>query len=139
MILASETAIGPHYKECVDTLSRTLYEAELNIDYEQKYQDFQTHLITKNLSLSIEETIANAAVKASFDIEAKLIVAFTNSGHTAKIVQKYKPACPILAVSASESTVRQCMIMKGIFYMLVGSLLGAESLLDKVKQECIAR
>jgi len=86
MILAAETAVGPHYKECVDMMSRILYEAELNIDYEQKYQDFQSHLSSRSLTLSIEETIANAAVKASFDIEAKLIIAFTNTGHTAKIV-----------------------------------------------------
>ena len=46
-------------------------------------------LIKKEMSLNVEEAIANAAVKASYDLEAKLIVAFTNSGHTAKIVQKY--------------------------------------------------
>lgn len=31
------------------------------------------------------------------------------------------------------------MLSKGIYYLLVGSLIGADSLLDKVKKEAITR
>jgi len=89
--------------------------------------------------LSIAETIANCAVKASYEMSAKLIIVFTNSGQSAKLVSKYNPQCPILAVSASDKSAKQCMITKGIFYMLVGSLIRAESLIGKVKQECMER
>ena len=33
--------------------------------------------------MNIEETISNCAVKASYGIDAKLIIVFTNSGHSA--------------------------------------------------------
>lgn len=93
----------------------------------------------QNISLSISETISNCAVKAAYEMNAKLIIVFTNSGHSAILVQKYKPHCPILAVSASDKAAKQCMISKGIFYLLVGSLIGAESLLDTVKKEAISK
>lgn len=44
-----------------------------------------------------------------------------------------------MAVSASDTSAKQIMISKGIFYLLVGSLIGAESLLDKVKKEAMNR
>lgn len=58
------------------------------------------------MQLSIEETISNSAVKASYEIGAKLIIVFTSSGHSAMLVQKYKPKCPILAVSSSDKAAK---------------------------------
>ncbi len=72
-------------------------------------------------------------------MNASLIIVFTNSGSSALLVQKYKPQCPILAVSASDKAAKSCMVSRGIFYMLVGSLIGAESLLDTVKKEAVER
>jgi pyruvate kinase len=45
-------------------------------------------------------------VKASYEMSAKLIIVFTNSGHSAMLVQKYRPKCPILAVSASDKAAK---------------------------------
>ena len=68
-------------------------------------------------------------------MEAKLIIVFTNSGSSAILVSKYRPHCPILAVSASDTSAKQIMISRGIFNLLVGSLIGADSLLTKVLSE----
>ncbi len=59
-------------------------------------------IMSSGLQLSISETISNVAVKAAYEMNAKLIIVFTNSGSTAILVQKYKPHCPILAVSAND-------------------------------------
>ena len=58
------------------------------------------------MQLSISETISNVAVKAAYEMNAKLIIVFTNSGSSAMLVQKYKPSCPILAVSASDKAAK---------------------------------
>lgn len=57
-------------------------------------------------SLSISEAISNCAVKAAYEINAKLIIVFTNSGHSAMTVSKYRPKCSVLAVSASDKSVK---------------------------------
>jgi pyruvate kinase len=56
--------------------------------------------------LSIAETISNVAVKAAYEMNARLIIVFTNSGQSAMTVQKFKPHCPILAVSASDKSAK---------------------------------
>ncbi len=89
--------------------------------------------------MSMTETICNCAVKAAYEMNAKLIIVFTNSGSSAIMVSKYRPRCPILAVSASDKSAKQIMISRGIFYLLVGSLIGSESLLEKVRFEALAR
>lgn len=93
----------------------------------------------QDMQLSMAETICNCSVKAAYEMNAKLIIVFTNSGSSAILVSKYRPQCPILAVSASDTSAKQIMISRGIFNMLVGSLIGADSLLDKVISEAKAR
>ena len=96
-------------------------------------------IMQQNLQLSMAETICNCAVKAAYEMDAKLIIVFTNSGSSAILVSKYRPKCPILAVSASDTSAKQIMIHRGIFNLLVGSLIGADSLLEKVMSEAKGR
>lgn len=63
-------------------------------------------IFDSNTSLSIGEAISNCAVKAAYEISAKLIIVFTNSGSSAITVSKYRPQCPILAVSASDKSAK---------------------------------
>jgi pyruvate kinase len=56
-------------------------------------------VLEKFSSLSAEESICSSAVKTAFDTKAKLIVTVTECGKTARLVSKYHPACPILALT----------------------------------------
>lgn len=132
-ILSSETSVGPFYQEACEMMSKIAYEAEQHIDYERNYNEIQTHIMQSGNTLSISETISNVAVKAAYEMNAKLIIVFTNTGNSAYKVKKFRPHCPILAVSSYDKSAQQCMISKGIFYLLVGSLIAGDSLLDKVK------
>ena len=88
--------------------------------------------------MSIEESMSNNAVSASYMLNAKLIILFSNSGEQAITVAKYHPQCPVLAVLSSESFAKNVMLHSGIFYMTVGSQLGRESLVDTVKKEAVS-
>ncbi len=57
--------------------------------------------------ISICEAIASASVEMAIDIQAKLIVALTDSGYTAKCIAKYRPEARVLAVTATSSVARQ--------------------------------
>jgi pyruvate kinase len=43
-------------------------------------------IMSQNVQLSIAETISNVAVKAAYEMNAKLIIVFTNSGSSAMLV-----------------------------------------------------
>lgn len=92
--------------------------------------------------LSVAESIANCAVRASYEVNAKLIIVFTNTGESALSVRKYGPKCPVLAVSGSNNKFGStlCMLTRGIFHHQVGSLIGCDNLIDSnLKKEAIDR
>ena len=43
------------------------------------------------------ESVCSSAVKTVIDSDCKLIIALTETGHTARVIAKYRPPCPILA------------------------------------------
>ena len=75
--------------------------------------DFKNLPNPNNLSedlVAAEEIVSGCAVKASFDIRARLIVVFTHSGLTVRKIAKHKPKCPILAVSPNEWVCKALLI-----------------------------
>lgn len=88
---------------------------------------------------STEETISSCAVKASFDVKANLIVVFTHSGITARKVAKHKPKCPVLAVTPNDWAAKGIILHRGCEAMLVGSLVGSDTLINKVLEEAFER
>jgi pyruvate kinase len=85
---------------------------------------------------STEDTISSCAVKASFDVKASLIIVFTYSGLTARKVAKHKPKCPVLAVTPNDWASKTMLLHRGVYSMVVGSLIGSDTLVNKVMEYC---
>mmetsp|Transcript_97179 Transcript_97179/g.225284 ORF Transcript_97179/g.225284 Transcript_97179/m.225284 type:complete len:152 (-) Transcript_97179:100-555(-) len=77
------------------------------------------------------EAVCSSAVKAAIDARCKLIIALTETGHTAMVIAKYRPKATILAITASESTVRHLQICRGVVPMLTASFIGTDSVIAK--------
>ena len=69
-------------------------------------------------ALDCTETTSVAAVQAAYVCHAAAIVAITTSGRTAKICAKYRPQCPIIAVTRFPQVARQINLHRGIFPLL---------------------
>merc|ERR1711957_336633 len=48
-----------------------------------------------------------------------------------RLLAKYRPKCPILAVTASESVCRQLCSVRGVVPMLTASFVGTDSVIQK--------
>ena len=57
-------------------------------------------LISHSILFEQVEALASSAVRAALKSQAALIIVFTVSGRTARLVAKYRPSQPILAVSS---------------------------------------
>src|SRR5690606_42130111 len=55
---------------------------------------------------SVTEAISQAVANSALDLNAKAIVTSTHSGFTARVVSKYRPKAPIVAVTPTEQVMR---------------------------------
>jgi pyruvate kinase len=133
VMLSGECANGQFPEESVAMLRRICEQAEKVLDYQGLY--LQTRMSVLSLAPSHKvtsvEAVCSSAVKSTVDAECVLIVALTETGHTARLIAKYRPAVPILAISASATTVRQLGVVRGVVPMLTASFVGTDSVITK--------
>lgn len=107
-MLSGETAKGKYPVLAVRTMNNICKEAEESLDYEKIYEylDLKYFIIIDNKStprpLALKETIASSAVHIAYEIKAKLIIVFSETGTTAKYLSKYRPVMPIVALSHNK-------------------------------------
>lgn len=131
VMLSGETAKGDYPIESVTTMVRICREAEKMLDYTYVFQSLRNHhrVIEK---MSVTETITSSAVKTAYDLRAALIICLTETGNTAQLICKYRPVSPVICVTSNEMTARQLLLHRGAFPMVVGSMMGTESLIARV-------
>jgi len=131
VMLSGETAGGAFPEAAVTIMRRICEEAEDVIEYDSLYLSTRIGTLSKDKNMSAVESICSSAVKATIDSGCKLIVALTETGSTARVIAKYRPKAPILAVSASETTVRQMQCVRGVVPFLTASFVGTDSVIQK--------
>ena len=80
------------------------------IDYRKKYFDRQMGVVA-----DIPNTIASAAVDASFTLGAKAIICMTATGRSARITSSYHPSAPIIACVTDRKALRQLKLDYGVY------------------------
>lgn len=108
-MLSGESAAGLYPIQAVSAMSKINESAEASINYAKRF--YRYHLDLGNTHLS---SICNAAVNASFQVDAKAIVCMTRNGITAKMISAYRPACPIIAAVLEEKPYRQLALSWGV-------------------------
>ena len=91
IMLSGETSVGKYPVETVATMSRIAENAERTIHYDRRRV---TRLEFQNMHVSGDMktlAISHATCSTSADLGAKCIVAFTESGSTARAVSTYRP------------------------------------------------
>ena len=113
VMLSGETAKGRYPVEAVRTMASLAFTAEASL---RDYGYLQK--ILPNPANVVTEAVAQAAITMAKHLEAAAIVTLTASGFTSRAISKYRPDCPILAVTASETVVRQLAMNWGVTAVL---------------------
>ncbi|AHV96649.1 pyruvate kinase [Paenibacillus sabinae] len=109
IMLSGETAAGKYPVESVLTMSRIAEKAESALNYREIFLKQQIAQET-----TVTEAISQSVSISALDLNAKAIISSTVSGHTARVVSKYRPKSPIIAVTTQERTMRQLALVWGI-------------------------
>lgn len=118
VMLSGETASGRYPLEALQTMVSTVEAAEGAIDY---WGRFRENNLLPGIS-SINDAITHSCCLTAMDLGASAILAATKSGYTAKVISRFRPACPIVALCQSEQTRRQLAISWGVHPYLTGEV-----------------
>ncbi|HEX7168689.1 MAG TPA: pyruvate kinase [Acidimicrobiales bacterium] len=118
LMLSGETAIGHDPAAAVRTMATVAARAERDFDHttwsDRLVDEQPTRLARATPTQRITEATSSAAFRAAVDAGAVLIVACTNSGTTARVIARFRPPVPILAVTPSAVTQRQLTLSWGV-------------------------
>ena len=89
IMLSGETAAGAYPLEAVATMARIALKAESAVDYAAKLAN-----TTEPARVNITNAISMAACATAAELKTAAITTVTKSGFTARMISRYRPACP---------------------------------------------
>ena len=109
IMLSGETAIGRYPVDSVATMARLAERTELALDCEQ--------FLNRHLTVgpqTVTDSISYASRQTARQLGAAAILTSTHSGHTARMVSKYRPPVPVIAVTPNPSVLRRLLLTWGV-------------------------
>lgn len=114
VMLSGETAIGAHPVEACRVM-RLIAKKTESIQFHDSWRLRPSIRPTGGLKkTSVEMATVNAAVYASHQVKAALILAFTESGRSARLVSSFRAKSPIVALSANERSFHRMSLYWGV-------------------------
>ena len=117
VMLSGETAGGKYPVEALTAMTGIVEEAEASIDY---WRHFQKQRVVP--ASNINDAITHTCCLTAKDLDAKAILAATNSGRTARMICRFLPSCPVAALTMHEKVRRQLNICWGVIPFLTGEV-----------------
>jgi len=133
VMLSEETTLGEYPIEAVNVMSRVAYDIEHN------YPERRISNQAEKGQRSVTDSITSSVVKTANDIGAKLIIALTKTGFTARMISRHKPTSPIIAVTSDVTTYNQMSASFGCLPLLVEEYNNVPSAFKNVKDFCLKK
>jgi len=108
VMLSGETAVGDDPERVVRAMARICQTIEEGTLLEQSAVPF---VVGEN---AVASAVAQAAVQIAKNVGAKTIVAFTETGSTARLISKYRPHQRVVAFTPNTTTRRRMALFWGI-------------------------
>jgi pyruvate kinase len=139
LMLSGETAMGKYPVEVVRTMVRIIVETEayargnftrrstlrpVGLAHARRSFEMDPTAHEDELSLEVPDLVSAAAVYAADQLGVSQIVAFSQSGFTARLVARYRPTSPIVAFTPDERVARQLQLVWGVRPLVTGTDVG---------------
>ena len=125
IMLSGETAAGAYPIEALKTMSAIAERTENEPHYrDERFKD------AAHGQISVSDATAHAACLTARDVNAAAIVTVSESGNTARLLSKYRPAQPIIACVMNEQVQRQLAISWGITPLMMALAHSTDELIE---------
>lgn len=132
IMLSGETASGKYPVEALKTMSKIAEKAESSIDYWKRFMNTQHEMLP-----TITNAISHATCTTAMDLKASAIITVTKSGHTARMISRFRPECPIIATTVSPKVQRQLSLCWGVVPFLVSEAKSTDEMFDTGVQKAL--
>jgi pyruvate kinase len=134
VMLSAETAAGAYPRLAVEAMTRIIKEIETH----PPAAPFAGAQLGNGI-VTTEVAIAAATVAAVDMLAAPLVVVFTKSGFSSRVVASKRPAVPILALTDEPRTYRQLALVWGVVPQLVPHCADYDEMMDQTKRVVVKR
>ncbi|MFP4249210.1 MAG: pyruvate kinase [Armatimonadota bacterium] len=132
VMLSGETAIGDHPVGAVETMRTIASIAEKEL----RSGDVSTSAPLVGMDfLDFADAVSRAAANTAEILDAKVILAFTQSGSTARLASKCRPRMPIIAATPLPETARRCNLYWGVQPLLIEPVNQTDQMIQNVDQQ----
>jgi pyruvate kinase len=127
VMLSAETATGKYPVHAVKMMDRI-------IRYTESIQHGPSSYIRGN---TVADAVADAACRAAEDMRIKILVAFTRSGFTARLVSKLRPQVPIIAYTPHEKVQKRMCLYWGVTSKVMRPLTTTDEMVKEVEKSLV--
>ena len=127
VMLSGESAMGKFPVEAIKVMSKICEETEKYVDYKLLFEEESQQ--DQTLANIISRTVAKLAFKIK---ELKAVAVYTQSGHTAMMISKHFPSCPIIALTPDKNTYYSLSVVWGVYPVLVKDIKTADKLIVEI-------
>jgi pyruvate kinase len=125
IMLSGETAAGLYPVEAVKTMHRIALRTEQAL----QYRDLLAQR-TKQSGTTITDAIGQSVAHTALNLDVAAIVTPTVSGQTARMISKYRPKAPIVAVTSNDSVSRKLALVWGVHPQVAPQVNSTDEMLD---------
>src|SRR5438094_5548419 len=127
IMLSAESATGRYPVEAVEVMARIAERAEqatLRMDTPRKHSDG---------AVGFPEAISDAAATAARVLKARAIVAFTQSGFSARLISQERPDVPIIALTPFAEVQRRLGLSWGVSSRLIRKVETTDEMIEEIE------
>ncbi|HWO88999.1 MAG TPA: pyruvate kinase [Gemmatimonadales bacterium] len=136
VMLSAETAAGQYPREAIEAMDRIIREME---KHELGIRRRESRESTEDLPARTEHAVAAAAVAAARMLHAPIIVCFTKSGFSVRVVSAARPPMPILGVTEEPKVYRQLALNWGVIPLYADQPPRYEAMLGAARAAILER
>ncbi len=128
LMLSEESAVGNYPIEAVKTMAKVATETERTL--QSRYQ-------IEGIKKSVPEAISHAAISLARDLQVKAFLIPTTSGSTARMIARYRPFQPLVAISPYPKTVKALCLAWGVYPFQTRSFESTDELVRLAQRKAL--
>ncbi len=134
VMLSGETSVGRYPLEAVALMDRIIRKVEAGPLVRRRIAESPTSSVANR-----HDALGRSACVLAEQMRAAAIVTVTNSGQTARVLSRYRPEPPIIAVTDSEKTLQMLNIIWGVRGLVIDGLNeGSDKALEVIQERLVS-